>query len=424
MTNLSPNIFFKEEELEKKYSNENLKIKIPTNQTQYTFDLKENYENFINNQFPTADEKKKYFEYRNLWHKRAKNFDAGTFPLAVCAELVSTCNLSCSMCYTITNQFKNSVIGAQRMLPWSTLKNIIDECKELGVYSLLLSWRGEPTLYRDKDENGKEVDFADAVKLARDAGILEITAITHGQLINEEMAEKIVDAEPSWISFSFDGIGEAYNKIRTPTKFKGKESKYNAFEVVSSNIKRLVKIRDRAGKKRPQIRSNTIFPAVSKNIDEYYHTLKDLGVDMITVNEMLDLRDGKPVEDLIDPNWACQYPFQRLSVSSNGVILPCTGAHKEESGLVLGLYQGTKEKKLRNVDGSVQVGKLEQINIKKVWTSKKLIKIREMHKTGQRKLIEPGCRNCSHGVAKFGAKRLHKDWDEMSQSWKTKNRTG
>ena len=107
---------------------------------------------------------------------------------------------------------------------------------------------GEPTLYKDKDENGNDVSFPDAIKLARDPGILEITAITHGQLIDQEMAEKIVDAEPSWISFSFDGIGENYNKIRTPTKYKGKESEYNAFEVVCSNIKRLVKIRDSAGK--------------------------------------------------------------------------------------------------------------------------------------------------------------------------------
>ena len=126
-----PTIFFKEEELEKKYVNKNLNIKIPTNQTQYTFDLKENYENFINNKYPTID--------RNLWHKRAKNFDHGKFPLAVCAELVSTCNLSCSMCYTITEQFKNSVIGAQRMLPWTTLKKIVTECKELGVYSEILT---------------------------------------------------------------------------------------------------------------------------------------------------------------------------------------------------------------------------------------------------------------------------------------------
>ena len=53
-------------------------------------------------------------------------------------------------------------------------------------------------------------------------GILEITSLTHGQEIDEEMAKKIVEAEPSWISFSFDGIEDTYNSIRTPTKYKGK----------------------------------------------------------------------------------------------------------------------------------------------------------------------------------------------------------
>ena len=85
-----------------------------------------------------------------MWHYRAKNFDPGEFPLAVCAELVSTCNLSCGMCYTITDEFKNTVLGAQRMLPWNIVKNIIDECSEIGVYSMLFSWRGEPTLYKSK----------------------------------------------------------------------------------------------------------------------------------------------------------------------------------------------------------------------------------------------------------------------------------
>ena len=109
-------------------------------------------------------EYKKYKEYREQWHYRAKNFDPGDFPLAVCCELVSTCNLSCSMCYTVTDSFKNSVIGAQRMMPWKMVKKIINEASELGVYSILFSWRGEPTLYRDKDENGNIIDFPTVLK--------------------------------------------------------------------------------------------------------------------------------------------------------------------------------------------------------------------------------------------------------------------
>ena len=79
------------------------------------------------------------------------------------------------------------------------------------------------------------------------------------------------------------------------------------------------------------------------------------------------------------------------------VILPCTGAHKEEEGLVLGLYKGTPQK-LRHVDGSFQEGNLDHHTIKSVWRSEKLERIRYLHKNGRRCEIEPGCRNCSHGV--------------------------
>ena len=62
--------------------------------------------------------------------------------------------------------------------------------------------------------------------------ILEVTCLTHGQLIDRNMAKEIVDAEPNWISFSIDGLKNEYNKIRTP-KNKIKDDSYNAFEKVS-----------------------------------------------------------------------------------------------------------------------------------------------------------------------------------------------
>ena len=43
-----------------------------------------------------------------------------------------------------------------------------------------------------------------------------------------------------------------------------------------------------------------------------------------------------------------------------------------------------------------------------------------MHKI-KKKMIEPGCKVSQ---VKFGAKRLHKDWDAMKQSWKSNIRNG
>ena len=34
------------------------------------------------------------------------------------------------MCYTITEEFQDSVVGATRMLPWNIVKKVIDEASQ------------------------------------------------------------------------------------------------------------------------------------------------------------------------------------------------------------------------------------------------------------------------------------------------------
>lgn len=407
---------FKEHNLTELFRGVNSKIAI--HQTQYSFDSREREDAFIEAMFPQPEEMARYREYRREWHRRPKENDPGAAPLAVCCELVSTCNLTCSMCYTISAEFKDVTAGMDRMMPWPTAKRVIDECAELGVCSMLLSWRGEPTLYRWR--SGDEiVTFPDVVAYARSKGILEITAITHGQEIDDEMAAAIAEAEPSWISFSVDGMGADYNKIRTP---RNKDPKtFDAFSRVIGNITRLARARAAKGKTRPRIRSNAIYPAIAKDMDVYYKTLVAAGVDMITVNELLDLRAGDLEGDAIKDDWGCQYPFQRLTVTAGGTILPCTGAYMEQSGLVLGRYPGTPS---RENDRHETRGTAPEMTLKEAWRCEKVCRIRELHQAGRRCEIVPGCRDCNHGARKHGFDRLPDDWDMDSLSWKNGARKG
>jgi len=394
--------------------------RIPVNVQQYSFDSPERQEGFLRAQFPTTAEWEKYEWYRAEWYRRAKEFDPGDAPLSVGIELVSTCNLGCSMCYTITEEFQNSIVGGQRMLPWEIVKAIIDEAAELNVPSILFSWRGESTLYRQTYQ-GKTYCFPDALAYAREKGILEIGSLTHGQHIDLAMAEALVEAEPSWISISIDGMGDTYNQIRTPVSKKN--SNYNAFEIVCKNIRQLVALRNAKGKTRPQIRTNTVYPAIARDPSGYYEHMIKLGVGWVTVNEILDFRgsgidaDDLPEEGIIQ-DWACQYPFQRLMVSANGIILPCTGAHNEESGLVLGRFKGTPPKVIRNVDGKIATIDAFEQTLKQAWTEKKLSLIRKIHQEGKRKTIRPGCRNCRHGAVKHGVSWIPEDWNTETMEWK------
>jgi len=365
--------------------------------------------------FPTEKELKKFYEYRKEWFTRGSELVSGEKPLSINCELVSTCNLACTMCYTISEKFQNSVVGAQRMMPWKFVKQIINETAENDIPSISFSWRGESTLYRDQDENGKIITFPDVLKYAREKNILEITCLTHGQLIDDAMAKGIVEAEPTWINFSIDGLKDEYNKIRTPPNKT--KCNYDAFEEVSNSIKLISKYKKELNKNRPIIRTNTIFPAVKDTFKKYCSYFKSIGVEMITVNEILDYRHVKAPEELIRKNWHCQYPFQRLTISSNGIIIPCTGAVNEEKELVLGKLQGSENKKIRNYKGEIVENDLKNLTIMNAWKSSKLEKIRFLHKNNRRTEIEPGCRNCHHGHIKEGYGKIPESWDSEKLKW-------
>jgi MoaA/NifB/PqqE/SkfB family radical SAM enzyme len=307
------------------------------------------------------------------------------------------------------------------MLPWETVTDIIDQAVAMKIPSILFSWRGESTLYRVKSKNGEIKTFPDALDYARKAGILEITSLTHGQLLTEEMAHKIIQADPSWISFSIDGLGEDYNLIRTPRNKEG-DKMYNAFIEVSKRIKMLSEIRKNYPESRTMIRTNTIYPAIKDYAEKYYEFMKTQGVDLITVNELMEWsrRDGDDIPfDGLDLDWGCQYPFQRLVVSASGVVLPCNGAVHQEDGLVIGVINSNPENK--NLSSGIEIKeKYKRISLKEAWNSQKLNNIRNLHKEKRRIEINPGCRNCNHGIVKRGVTYVPEDWDDNNKAWKSK----
>lgn len=402
----------REEDLHKKWMGK--ADYIPVNNQQYSFDSLERQEGFVKALFETEKELERYRHYRSEWYRRSKEFDPGRAPLAVCCELVSMCNLNCPMCYSVTEEFQASVVGVQRQMPWNIVRSIIDECAVLDVPSVLFSWRGESTLYRAKDENGQAVTFADVLAYARKKGILEITSLTNGQMIDEDLAGAIVDAEPSWISVSIDGLEDNYNKIRAPKHKQRKD--HNAFQEVTGNIERMIRLRNARGKTRPQIRSNSIYPPIADDPMAYYRYMQNIGVGWVTVNEMLDFRGASLPEDRILKDWACQYPFQRLTISANGSMLPCTGAHNEEEEVLLGRYPGSRIKEVvRN--GKPGFVTLPERTIKDVWHCAELENIRALHKEKMRCKI-PACRNCRHGAVKHGVEWVPEDWDMKTMEWK------
>jgi hypothetical protein len=383
----------------------------------YLLSSKQQEERFIKEQFTTPEEMAKYRAYRKEWHRRSEQLTSGEQPLAVICELVSLCNLKCEMCYTITPEFQDTVVGSQRMMPWQTVTGIIDECARIGVSSLLLSWRGESTMYRVKDESGQTRDFADALAYARNRGVLEVTSLTNGRMFTPELIEKTVRAQPNWLSFSVDGLDRDYAKVRKQVKT---DNGQDPFKLVMESIQAVIQLRDKLGQTRPQIRSNTIFPAIVKDPDGYRKFMEELGIGLVTINEILDYRGAELPVEAISENWFCQYPFQRLVVASNGTILCCPGAHNEESDVVLGRFPGSGVKRTK-VDGREQVTEYPEISLYDAWHSPKIEKIRKLHADNKRCDIW-ACKHCRHGATTNGVTWIPEDWDREEMRWTKQKR--
>ena len=147
-----------------------------------------------------------YEEYRNAWHHYSSNLIVRDYPILVDLELASNCNLKCPMCYTTTDHFKLNVM--RKLMKWDIYEKVIDEIHD-KVFAIRLSWRGESTLHKK---------FVDAVSYAKNKGIREISFLTNGWKLDVDYFKELQEAGADWITVSFDGVEEEYNKIRAPLK--------------------------------------------------------------------------------------------------------------------------------------------------------------------------------------------------------------
>ena len=99
----------------------------------------------------------------------------------------------------------------------------------LGVPSVKLNWRGEPLTH---PRLPRLVDYA------KRAGILEVLINSNAVELSERKSRDLIEAGLDVLIYSFDGgTKETYEKIR----IRGK------FDVVTSNLRRLIELRDELG---------------------------------------------------------------------------------------------------------------------------------------------------------------------------------
>ena len=288
---------------------------------------------------------------RIRWHLFPRIHHVSEFPSHVDIELSSLCDLNCPMCYTTTDEFKKNV--NRKILDFELFKKIIDECVKYNLYSIRLSLRGEAFL---------NPHIYDMIEYAKKSGIKEISSLTHGGHLDEEKFERLIKSDLDWLTISFDGVGEMYNKIRAPLKF----------EDMVNKIKRFKEIKKEKGVSKPVIKVQTIWPAISKNPEEFYNTFNP-HVDQVASNPLIDWLFKDTMDDKIFiEDFTCPQLWQRLLIGADGKVMLC----------------GNDEL------GAHIVGDINTETVYQVWHGKKLEKARKIHLDHEGVKQINICKNC------------------------------
>lgn len=273
------------------------------------------------------------------------------FPSHIDIEAASACQMRCPMCYTtyLPDELKG-------LMKWDLYTRIIDEAAARRVYSVKLSWRGEPLL------NKRLVDM---VKYAKDRGIKEVAFLTNAELLTHEISEKLVDAGLDWMSISADGVGEVYNEIRSPA----------IFEETVERVRYMRKYRDCKGLAKPLLRVQSIMSAVAKDSDAFTRAWDGV-VDRINVisDQIRDFENRTDLE--YDPYYVCAKPWTRLNIAFDGRVHQCGADYAAKT----------------------TVGDCNTQSLYDIWHGEGNRRVREAFRRHTYLQDLPACRNCSMGL--------------------------
>lgn len=277
----------------------------------------------------------KFSEYRKKWKENPEKFEPGKFPLFIDVEVTSVCNLKCPFCATTYRgpEIKRGFISPE------TVKKIIDEGADNGLYGVKFNIRGEPLLHPQ---------IYEFVKYAKQKGLIDVYFNTNAMLLTEEASRKLIDSGLDRLSVSFEGMTkQVYEGYRVGARY----------ETVLKNIETMQQLKRDLGVDHPKIRVQTVLlPEIKDSFEEY----KRFWAARADEVGYLDYKEMKKKKKNLQYSWACPQIWQRMAIWWDGTLLPCN--HDD--------------------DALLSLGNVKDIAIRDAWNSPALNKVRKLHRSG------------------------------------------
>lgn len=284
--------------------------------------------------------------------EQEKKYTKMDFPLTIAVEVGNHCNLNCIMCCN------DSLKRKRGYMDMNLYRKIIDEIAEKSPGTRVwLDFYGEPLLVR------YQLYFM--IDYAKKRGIRNVNMNTNGTLLNEEMANMILDSGLDFLSADIDGFSkEVYESIR-----RGGDR-----DVVYRNIENFIEIQKRRGIKTPYFEIKVIEMEENKHevqqIVDYWLD-KGIGVGVRMMHNWGGNLRGVPYRNIEQSRIACGNAVGQLGVTWEGEVTMCA----------------------QDIEGELSLGNLNHESISQVWEKKQ--ELIDLHMEHRFEELPEFCRKCS-----------------------------
>lgn len=226
-------------------------------------------------------------------------------PIRLWVESSTRCNLRCPMCPN-----KDFPAAMRTVMDFELFTSIVDQARGV-VNDMYLHHRGEPFTHPRLFE---------MIRYAEAAGI-RTRFHTNGAMMDREKAIRLLEAQPSFVSFSVDGFSKKPYEAARPGA---------TFEQTVANILFLARERAVRRLKKPylaveRIRFRTPHPEETpENIATLRKEFLRAGVDEVIEKAEYEwaTSDAPPCETPRTRN-CCTFPWYAMVICSDGTVTPC-----------------------------------------------------------------------------------------------------
>lgn len=301
-----------------------------------------------------------YRQYRERWKmaSRGKLFE---FPLCVEIESSYYCNLKCPKCV-------RQVLGISEeegFMEQELYAKLLGEAKAHKMPAIMLDHEAEPLT---------SPHITDMAREAKKAGMVDIWLHTNGNLLTEDISERLIRSGLTKMNFSIDAATpQTYATVRPGGNY----------DKVIKNIITFLELKEKL--KKHYLRTRVSFVMQEENMQEreaFFEFWKDK-VNVISFQYLIDFSKFKNrLERLPEcpDDFSCYKPWQLLIVRYNGDVIPC--------GMPFRHYR----------ERDYLLGNLRSATIKECWNSEKMRKIRKSI-LGKKYQTLPFCRDCVSAYA-------------------------